>query len=541
MKVLQTVMTLLLFIISAGVLAEPATVLDSVQDAVKSKIERQEIRAAVLGTQSGDKNRVTGYGQVSRSNEHIPAPSTLFEIGSITKVFTAILAQQQVAAGRADWDEPISQRIKGNFASAQVAAITWRELASHTSGLPRMPDNMPMEDPLDPFGGYDRPLLEAFLMGYAPDSLDKSYEYSNLGAGLLGELAAQAAGLSYADALERDVFKPLGLDDTQVAVSDAQAKQMATGFSQGADMPRWSSFDALAGAGAVVSSASDLLAFARLTLNPDQAGAMADTLTAVLEPQGSGETGLGWHRKMSDAGTPLYWHNGGTGGFASVLVLNPESNETVVLLASSTDYGGVTNLAFTQMAGVSEVPESDLDLSIYEGAYEAAPGMVLTFFVNDGQLFGQATGQGAFPLTSDSDHQFVFAPADIAITFDEFKDNQAQRMTIVQAGNTTRAPRVAAEKGIQQRKVIEVSSDALAGLAGVYELAPGVTITVETRDGQLFAQLSGQSAFPVFPFAKDQFFYKVVDAELHFERQDDGDVKGVTLVQGGRQFAPRKK
>ncbi len=158
------------------------------------------------------------------------------------------------------------------------------------------------------------PIDEHYRASHKPSSLDKSYEYSNLGAGLLGELAAQAAGLSYADALERDVFKPLGLNDTQVDVSETQADRMAQGFSQGADMPRWSSFDALAGAGAVVSSAADLLHFARLTLNPDQAGAMADTLRAVIQPQGEGKTGLGWHRKMTQAGTPLYWHNGGTGG-----------------------------------------------------------------------------------------------------------------------------------------------------------------------------------------------------------------------------------
>ena len=178
---------------------------------------------------------------------------------------------------------------------------------------------------------------------------------------------------------------------------------------------------------------------------------------------------------------------------------------------------------------------------MYEGAYEAAPGMVLTFFANDGQLFGQATGQGAFPLTPGSDHQFSFAPADIAITFDEFEDQHAQRMTMIQAGNTTRAPRVAAEKGIQQRTTIPVNAETLAEYDGIYDLAPAVTFTVETRDGQLFAQLTGQSAFPVFAFAKDQFFYKVVDAELHFERDDSQQITGLTLVQGGRQFAPRRK
>ncbi len=520
--------------------AAPTPTLSSVVAGIEQRIKRGDIRGAVLGTQAGEQTQVTGFGQVSRKNSSLPGPDTLFEIGSITKVFTSLLAQQQVSAQRASWDEAISLRIKTPFADPRVAAITWRELATHTSGLPRLPDNMPAADPLDPYAGYHRGLLEAFVTSYQPEALDKRYAYSNLGAGLLGELAAEAAGLSYAQALQRDVFQPLGMSDTQLTPDRQQLERMAQGFSQGADMPRWTGFDALAGAGGVVSSVSDLLRFARLTLNPEQAGAMAETLEAVLQPQGDGATGLGWHRKISADGTPLVWHNGGTGGYASAMVLNPASGQAVVLLSASTDYDGITALAFEQMAGESSASAGKPDLSLYQGAFEAAPGMVLTFYVQDQQLFGQATGQGAFPLTPAQQHQFTFAPANITVTFDDFIEGSAQLMVLKQAGTTTRAPRVSDDKGVKQRQTISVPESALAGLAGVYELAPSVSITVEQREGQLFAQLTGQSAFPVFGFAPDQFFYKVVDAELHFERDDQGAISGVTLVQGGRQFAPRK-
>ncbi|MEM7706006.1 MAG: serine hydrolase [Pseudomonadota bacterium] len=519
--------------------AVPPT-LDSVTAGIEKRIEREEIRGAVLGVQQGADNRITGFGRTGPQNPDSPGPATLFEIGSISKVFTALLAQRQVQAGRASWDEPISQRISGTFADPRVGAITWRELASHSSGLPRLPDNMPMENALDPYAGFDRALLDAYLLSYRPASLEKQYAYSNLGMGLLGELAANAAGLPYAEALQRDVFEPLGMNDTAVAPAPQKLKRMATGFSQGADMPRWGGFDALAGAGAIVSTASDLLRFAHLNANPAEAGAMAASLAAIREVQGSGETALGWHIEKSAGDSPVFWHNGGTGGFASALAVDPSKGLSVVLLAASTDYNGITELALAQLAGEVEAPADGPDLSPYVGTFQVSPAMVLTFFLDDGQLFGQATGQGAFPLAVAGEHAFSFEPAGITLSFEDFADSRAQTMVMVQAGRTTRAPRVADDKGIQRMTEIEIDAASLAPLAGVYALTPAVKITVEARDGQLFAQLTGQPAFPVFPFEPDKFFYKVVDAQLHFERDDSGAVSGLTLVQGGRQYAPKQ-
>ncbi len=519
--------------------AVPPT-LDSVAAGIEKRLEREEIRGAVLGVQLGEQNRVTGFGQISRENPDSPGPDTLFEIGSISKVFTALLAQRQVETGRASWDEPISRRISGTFANPSVGAITWRELASHSSGLPRLPDNMPMENALDPYAGYDRALLESYLLGYNPATLEKRYAYSNLGMGLLGELAAEAAGLPYAEALRRDVFDPLGMGDTSVVPSEQQLTRMAEGFSQGADMPRWGGFDALAGAGAIVSTASDLLRFARLNADPAKAGAMADSLAAIRELQGTGETALGWHLDQDVGDSTVYWHNGGTGGFASALAVEPSTGLAVVLLAASTDYNGITELALAQLAGQAEAPVEGPDLSPYVGTFQVSPAMMLTFFLDEGQLFGQATGQGAFPLKVEGEHAFSFKPADISLTFEDFTDDKAQQMVMIQAGRTTRAPRVADDKGIKRMTAIEIDAASLEPLVGVYALAPAVKITVEARDGQLFAQLTGQPAFPVFPFEADKFFYKVVDAQLHFERDDAGAVAGLTLVQGGRQYAPKQ-
>lgn len=116
---------------------------------------------------------------------------------------------------------------------------------------------------------------------------------------------------------------------------------------------------------------------------------------------------------------------------------------------------------------------------------------------------------------------------------------RAEKLTLHQGGEATEAPRVADAEGIQVRKAIDIDPTRLEEYVGRYQLAPGAVLAVEMRDGQLYAQLTGQPAFPVFPYDDDRFFYKVVDAQLHFERDDDGKVVAVVLYQAGEQRAPR--
>lgn len=520
---------------AATATAMPA-ISESVEQQIQSLLERNEARAVVVGLYENGERRVIPFGWMNGDREKIPNGDTLFEIGSVSKVFTALLAQAQVEAGRLSWDSTIGECLGDiGFASDELAKITLRELASHTSGLPAVPDNMLAEDPLDPYAGYERSDLIAFLANYAPASLDKQYNYSNLGAGLLGLIAADAAGLSFEEAMRRDVFQPLRLDDSWIHVPDSAKKRLATGFSQGADMPNWSGFDALAGAGVIVSSVNDMLDFIEQNLGKS---ALSDALIAIREPQPNGETALGWHI-LRHEGSTIYWHNGGTGGYASVLSIDLEKKSGVVILTTSTAYNEVTALGFAQATGESSAPD-DRDLSVYEGSYRLAEGFLLSIFARDGRLFGQATGQGEIPLTSGGEHEFWNAVVDVRIVFSDINDGSAQALTLIQAGNKTPAPRVGAAITATQRTVIDVEPSGLKEYGGLYDLAPGVGITVEARGAQLYAQLTGQLAYPVFAYEPDRFFYKVVDAQLEFERDEDGRIIAVILHQAGQKRAPRR-
>lgn len=148
-------------------------------------------------------------------------------------------------------------------------------------------------------------------------------------ADLLGLIAGDTAGPGYAKAMVRDVLQPLGMRDTTVGLDGRQAGRLAQGFSQGADMPNWDGFHALAGAGAIVSTANDLLRFIDENLD---AGKMAGALAAIREPQRSGHTALGWHLKKVADDDMVFWHNGGTGGYASFIALRPLTRTGVVLV-----------------------------------------------------------------------------------------------------------------------------------------------------------------------------------------------------------------
>lgn len=524
-----------ILIVSSAQSAAPTLSAD-VAMAIERAVERQSVRAAVVGLYDNDSVSVISFGHKRRNDERPPDGGTTFEIGSVSKVFTALLTEVLADRDLLNWDDPISRHLPDTeFRSRAVAGVTLRELASHTAGLPRVPDNMKTEDPLDPYAGYAREDLLSYLSTLASDRLEKSYDYSNLGAGLLGLIAGDVAGPGYAAAMQRDVLRPFGMRNSSVGLNEAQVQRLAQGFSQGADMPNWDGFDAMAGAGAIISTTDDLLGFIERNFVD---GPAAKALTAIREPQAAGDTALGWHIHTIDEDDRVFWHNGGTGGYASYLALRPATRTGVVILTASTEYGLVTELGFAQIADRS-LHTGDVDLQPYPGAYQLAEGFILTVFIEDGRLFGQATGQGPFAMAPAGEHEFVFPAAGIRVVFDRDSAGVAQSLTFFQGEQVTKAPRVADDQGMQIRAAIELQPDVLLDYVGRYQLAPGAIITVEARARQLFAQLTGQAAFPVFAYEPDRFFLKVVDAQLHFERDDEGKVTAVVLHQMGQQRAPR--
>ena len=300
-----------------------------------------------------------GYAQKNGEKDGQPVrATTLFQIGSITKTFTAFLLAHRVVEGDLAPSNPVATLLPDSLdvPSRGGAEITLGHLAAHTSGLPRLPRNIRflVRDQANPYAHYGVPDLYAALDGAGLQSEPGStYDYSNYGAGLLGAVLAQRAGTSYEEAVVNQIATPLGLDDTRMTLTDAQQQRAATFYrSNGSETKPWTFTDAMAGAGAFYSTVPDVLAFLRAQLHPKEAKGLTNALQTSHDVLLDGEDGptvaYGWH-VMQYQGRTVYWHNGGTYGATSFTAFAPQHDVGVVMLAN-TGINGETQRAFEKMA-----------------------------------------------------------------------------------------------------------------------------------------------------------------------------------------------
>ncbi|GAA4781168.1 hypothetical protein GCM10023231_05690 [Olivibacter ginsenosidimutans] len=279
------------------------------------------------------------YGETIHGNNTLPDKKTLFEIGSISKTFTAILLAYSSIQDSVKLDDPITKYLPDSVASNKdLTNITFRNLATHTAGLPRLPDNLLPSEELDPYKNYDVNALFSYLRNYKqhqkPDSL---YEYSNLGYGVIGELLAQRYDSSYSELIEKKLCQPLGLIDTKEFPDGDQLQHFIPTYNnEGQLTPHWH-FQALSGAGALKSTVTDLLQYAEANLNPPKTPlGQAIVLThkpawLVSETQ---DLGLAWHIDIENF-LEIFWHNGSTLGSSSFLAFVPDKKFAVVVLANA--------------------------------------------------------------------------------------------------------------------------------------------------------------------------------------------------------------
>jgi CubicO group peptidase (beta-lactamase class C family)/membrane protein DedA with SNARE-associated domain len=277
-------------------------------------------------------------GQVTRSGGQPLGPHVVLEIGSVTKVFTALLLADMAERGEVKLDDPIAAYLPAEVARACPAAarITPRQLATHTSGLPRLPRNflpVALRHPSDPYADYTTEHLYRALR-QARVAAPAAYRYSNYGFGLLGQLLSNIAGRPYAEVIADRITGPLGLVESGTEVVDGHYE--AIGHRGDQPVARWH-LDALAGAGALTSTASDLARFLHANLHP-QTTPICAAIEAIQQPhpspQGSPVTGLGWHI-AERAGRDVLWHDGGTGGFSAMVALDREAGCAVAAMATS--------------------------------------------------------------------------------------------------------------------------------------------------------------------------------------------------------------
>lgn len=325
---------------SGGDVASPGPRPDptDVEDLARSFRAQHDAAGLVVGIVDPGGDRIIALGVASRQDDTPVDARTRFEIASVTKVFTGLLLADLAVRSRVALDDSLGALMPDTLSlpAYQGQPILLRHLATHTSGLPRLPDNFHPGDPDDPYRDYGRQELYAYLDAASlPRAPGARYLYSNLGVGLLGHALGRREGRTYEELLRARVLDPLGLADTYVADADSADGRLALAYDGSQVVSPWI-FDALAGAGALRSTASDLVAFLDDQLDPDGTplpGAIRLSHDVHYRASGDLELGLGWHVDPT-VGDGLVWHNGATAGFRSFLAFEPRAGVGVVILCN---------------------------------------------------------------------------------------------------------------------------------------------------------------------------------------------------------------
>jgi len=432
-------------------LAAAPVIAPAVQASIRARVDYAYNPGIVVGMVNSDGRAYFSYGQTAYDSGVLPDEHTLYEIGSVTKVFTATLLAEMVARGEVQLGDPVESLLP---ASVSVPArngiqISLEHLATHSSGLPGNPPFV-MPDPANPFAGFTEQHLYDFLATCVlPRNPGSAYEYSNLGAGLLGHALAHRLQLNYEDALRSRILQPLGLTNTTITLTPDQAARRAPGYSGVVPRPPFQ-MDALAGAGVLLSTVDDLLTFLEYQL-----GLRPTALFSVLQATQTGrfptpdptlQFGLGW-QVISSGSIHLIMHDGATMGQTAFVAINPGTGTGVVVLtnARANQYSNISDIGLRLLVPQAPltpiVPPATVPLATLRsrfGRYQATDGSWFDIGLLRGLLTATYSGDQGTAVTlypqSSVRFRFLDIGANATAVFQTNAAGHATAMTWTQPG-----------------------------------------------------------------------------------------------------------
>ena len=314
------------------------TISDEIKKTIREKVDDGTYQSVFVGIIDNEGVERYHYGTAAKDEDSIDE-NTIFETGSISKVFTSLILADMVLNNEVSLDDSIDK-----FLPETVEPPTWNgdkitllDLATHTSGLPVMPNYPPNPD-LDKEYEYDKDGLYEYLSDFQVSrEVGSQYEYSNTGGSLLGHVLSLHEEKSYEQTLKERVLDKLGLDSTCVNQCDELRDRFATPHSLGEQADETIFDDAMAGAGGVRSSGNDMLAFLSYAMDFD-GSELQPAFELIQTPNHQINEilsiGLGWHI-IDNGERNIVWHNGATNGFASFVGYDSDSEQGVVVLTNS--------------------------------------------------------------------------------------------------------------------------------------------------------------------------------------------------------------
>ncbi|MCM5661552.1 serine hydrolase [Galbibacter mesophilus] len=367
--------------------------------------------------------------------------NTLYEIGSITKTYTGLLLAKGITEKRMSLKDPANKFLPDSIklTDKKGVDVTLQSLSTHSSGLPRLPDNLKPKNQMDPYANYSRKEMFTFLAHYIPKSVDKNFSYSNLGVGLLGEILAMERKQSYTASLQNEILSPLKLDNTFLKVSETQTENLAKGYMGTQEVHHWH-FKAMAAAGGLKASVKDLLKYGKSYLKNDSPLATSQKLasTTKFTDQDGNKHGLGWFINEDN----IIFHGGGTGGFRTFLAVDKENKRVIAVLTNSgsSPAEDIAEFLIDPKKNPLDVAKEEVAISVeelieYEGNY-INDGLKFSydFILKEDTLQAQLQGQPEFPVFYQGKDTFIYKVVKAKIVFDRDENDTIVGLTLYQNG-----------------------------------------------------------------------------------------------------------
>ncbi len=342
----------------------PRNLTEEINMIAKPYILSGERVGIAIGTYDNGITQFYSYGVKSLKDGGEIDENTMFEIGSITKTFTATLLAKLHLKGDVDMEDPLQQYFDGTIIVPKYndQEIRLKQLANHTSSLPRLPSNIG-DNEATLFEEYDIEDFYSFINSYTlTRPIGSKSEYSNIGMGILGYVLKEQQNKTYFDLVRDEILIPLGMDETVLNFEEVNHTNVATGHVGSKQKTQMKFSEVFEGAGVLNSNISDMMSYLEAQLTTHAGGELSTAMqmthtktNTYHTPEGS-DIGLAWIVTKLEDGQEIHWHNGGTLSYNSFMGFNKSTGTGVVILMNSRNmhYSGEVNFGFELMTALNK-------------------------------------------------------------------------------------------------------------------------------------------------------------------------------------------
>lgn len=499
----------------------------------------------VLISKKGNVTYKKAFGLANMELEVPMKTDMVFEIGSLTKQFTAVAILQLMEQGKLSLNDPITKYIPDY--PVYERTITIHHLLTHTAGL----QNYTSQDKWTSMWRMEKTLLETIDL-FKNEPLDfttgSKFNYSNAGYVLLGYIIEKVSGLSYNAYLDKNVIQAAGMKNTFCGTHSAIVKNRASGYQINSNYinAEFLSFSQIHAAGALMSTVDDLYVWNKALRNSTLLKKETLKLAETNYKTSNGAPinyGYGWFLNEL-YGSPTVEHGGGIFGYITYALYLPKEDIYVVVLTNCDSYNPesiAVKLAATALNKVTSTTRlTDLDskkAARYVGSYKFEDTMVRNIIFENNVLYSQLAGGTKIRLIPIAENEFAYEGiVDAKIRFEDKKEQVTAYLInrmIVKKGEKVAV-------GTSLPKEISLTASEVERYVGDYKIAPNIVFQISVEGQHLFLQFPGQPKIEFFATSENLFFTKIADVMLEFTKDNNNTIISVAIKQSGQVTIAQK-